>query len=152
MGILVSRRNAWLDVAVATFVLNFLWEMLQAPLFDGMAQAPHGFAVRICLVATFGDIAIALFAYLAAVLVGGRRWIRSPELGPTAVFLAVGLAVTVTYELIATRLLVRYEYSAAMPTILGIGLAPIAQWIVIPLLVIGAVRDRAGLRAPPHYS
>ena len=152
MGILVTRRHAWIDVAVAAFVLHFLWEMLQSPLFEGMSAAPHGFAVKTCLRATLGNVAIALIAFLSAARVGGHDWIRRPHASPAAAFLATGLAITVLYELLATRVLHRYEYAATMPTILGIGLVPIAQWIVIPLLLVGALRERPGLPLPPHYS
>lgn len=44
----------------------------------------------------------------------------------------------------------RWSYAPGMPRVLGVGVAPIAQWIIVPLLVLWVSRlnlRRAAIRA-----
>ena len=52
-----------LNITVFAFLLNFAWEILQSGFFRGMTEARHGDAVRLCTMATFGDVGIALGAF-----------------------------------------------------------------------------------------
>ncbi len=54
-------------------------------------------------------------------------------------FLAIGLVITVVFELLATGPLNRWEYGELMPTI-GVGAAPVAQWVILPLLQLWFVK------------
>ncbi|KAA0686145.1 MULTISPECIES: hypothetical protein [Azospirillum] len=131
------------NVGVFAFLLNYPWEFWQVPLFVGMASAPHWEAVKFCTRATLGDAAIMLVAFwFVALLAGSRRWILSPSGRQILVFIAVGVAITVLFELLATHVLDRWQYAGAMPVtpVLGIGLSPLAQWIVLPPLVVWFVR------------
>ena len=57
-------------------LLNFLWEVLQAPLFEGMAAAPHSAVISACLQATLGDAVIMLLAHAGVTAVTRRRrWV-----------------------------------------------------------------------------
>ena len=58
------------------------------------------------------------------------------------VFLAVGLIATIALEYLNTEILGRWTYGPEMPRlpILGTGLAPIAQWVVIPIVVLWYLR------------
>jgi len=51
-------------------------------------------------------------------------------------FLAIGLAITIVFELLATVPLNRGEYGELMPTVpvIGVGVFPVAQWVILPLL------------------
>lgn len=148
------RSPALLDVpeapvAVFAFLLNFAWENLQASLYQGMATAPHGSAVKLCALASLGDMTIALFAFWAvAAATRDRRWILSPESGQVAGFTALGLLVSVVVEKLATGPMNRWAYSAAMPILpgLGLGLAPVLQWLVLPPLVLWLSRRHLGGR------
>jgi len=80
----MSRTRRWLaftelpefNVAVFALLLNYPWEFSQVPLFAGMADAPHWDAIRICAIATLGDIVIMLIAYwLVAVIARSRFWL-----------------------------------------------------------------------------
>ena len=55
---------------------------------------------------------------------------------------AIGLIVTIALEYWATQIGGRWEYAEAMPRLplLGTGLAPLLQWLLIPPLVIWLVR------------
>lgn len=130
------------NVAAFAFLLNHPWEFLQVPLFRGMAAAPHWEAVKVCTAATLGDAAIAVVAFRAVAAAAGTRWILRPTAGRIAGFVAVGVAITVVAERLATGPLERWGYAEAMPIVpvLGVGLAPVLQWVLLPPLVAWFVR------------
>ena len=51
------------NILIFALLLNYPWEFLQVPFFEGMAVASHWDAVKVCTRATFGDAVIMLFAY-----------------------------------------------------------------------------------------
>lgn len=131
------------NVALFAFLLNYPWEFLQVPLFRGMAAAPHWEAIKICTSATVGDAAIAVMAFWAiAAAAGTRRWILCPSAVQIVGFVATGLVITLVLEWLATGPLGLWKYAETMPVVplLGIGLAPTLQWILLPPLVAWFVR------------
>lgn len=143
-----------LNVALFGALLNFPWEMWQAPLYEGMAEASHLSAVTRCSWATLGDAVILVLAFAAVSMrAHSRNWVLQPTRMQAAMFVAAGLAVTLVLELIATRLdlpIWTWRYAAAMPVLplLGVGVAPLAQWLVVPLATLWCVgRHLRGGRA-----
>lgn len=139
------------NVAVFALLLNFPWELLQVPLFTGMADARHGEAVKTCSRATLGDALIMLVAYAAvSAVAGSRRWIMSASRSQLALFVGVGVSITVAIEWLALhgRWFDGWSYAPSMPVVpgIGIGLSPILQWIVLPLLLVWFVRRQIGPR------
>lgn len=135
-------------LAVLAFALHFVWEMGHARWFATMNELPFWTATAWCARAALWDVAISAAAYLAAALAArNARWIGKPSPLPIAVYLVLGLAITVVVErsALATG---RWRYASDMPTIAGIGLSPILQWIVVPLLIVAAAR----LIIPPSQS
>jgi hypothetical protein len=140
-GIRLPVWQPWAAVALFALLLHFAWEMLQFPLFAGMSAAPHGTATRACLIATLGDGAISLFAYAGAS--GAARtatWVIRPRAPTVCAFFALGFAMAIAAEVANVRLLARWSYGPAMPTLLGIGLTPILQWTVVPPLILWLAR------------
>jgi hypothetical protein len=95
--------------------------------------------------ATRGDIVIMLIAYwFVALIARSRRWIAAPTAAHLALFVAVGVTITIVIEQLALRglWLGGWDYSPLMPVIPGIevGLSPVAQWVVLPLLTAWFVR------------
>lgn len=145
------RKDAWParllalpegNLLVFGLLLHYPWEFLQVPLFAGLAEAPHWEAVKFCSGAALGDAALTVVAYWLAAMVAGRRWIVELPGRAVAVYLAAGLIATVSLEWVNAEVLGRWEYAGAMPTlpVLGTGLAPLVQWLVLPVLVLGIVR------------
>ena len=130
------------NVAIFAFLLNYPWEFLQVPFFEGMPTAPHWKAVQICTVATLGDAGIALVAFWAVAAVRSRGWVLRPSPSDVLSFTAVGLAFTIAAEWVFTDVLERWTYAASMPTlpVLGTGLTPILQWVLLPPLIVWFVR------------
>jgi hypothetical protein len=136
-------RAPELPVAFFSFLLHFVWEFVHVPTYTGMAEAPHWEATMFCLSAAIGDVGIALTAFwIAALAAHERNWILKPTRLPTLTFLIVGIVLTVMFEYYFTEINPRWSYSDLMPIVplLGTGLAPLLQWLVIPPLVIWLAR------------
>ncbi len=132
-----------LPFVLFAFLLHFAWEMLQAPLWVGMAEMPHWQAARACTVATLGDVIIALVAFWAgAVVAQTRRWLLSPKHRAVIAYVLVGLVLTVAYEYLATGPLGRWEYTASQPRLpwIGTGIAPVLQWLTLPFATLWLAR------------
>ena len=149
-----------INLVVFALLLNFPWEVLQAPLFEGMATAPHSAVVGACLQATLGDAVIMLLAHASvAAVTWRRRWLLVPSRCEVAGFIVVGVAMTAVIEWLATRghWAQTWAYSAEMPVIPGIeiGLSPLLQWVIVPPMALWFVRRlsaRPGARKPPQAS
>ena len=103
--------------------------------------------------ATLGDVVIMLIAFWVVAAIGrSRQWIAKPKRGQILLFVALGVLITVVIESLAPRGLWfdGWSYSPLMPIVpgLGIGLSPLLQWIILPLLLVWFVRRQlAGARA-----
>lgn len=127
-------------LVVITYALHFAWEMAHAKWFATMDALPFWTATAWCARAAFWDVAISGSAYAAAVLTARRaRWIHEPRPLALFVYFVVGLAITIAVEqsALATG---RWRYAPDMPTLGGIGLTPLSQWVVVPLLIVGIAR------------
>ncbi len=94
-------RNAlrWPELTLAgfAFLLNFPWEMIQSPLFEGMASMPHRNAVQYCTRAAFGDAGIMVIAFwIAGAASGsGRGWLQQSGRVPIAIFVIIGVSISI---------------------------------------------------------
>ena len=154
------------NIAIFALLLNLPWEFGQMWLYAGTSEMSHLQGIQICMVATLGDAFIALFAFaVVAALSQSPAWVRAPKRSQAAGFVAIGLAITIAIEIIATRFdgAFSWRYTPAMPVTpwLGIGLAPLLMWLVVPLMILWFVRRQiagsmnfptvaARLRAPPR--
>jgi hypothetical protein len=142
-----------LNVWFFAFLVNYPWEFLQAPWYQAMSEMAHWEGVKLCSWAAVGDGLLAVVAFLAVALFRSRAWLRRPDLGTIAGFTAVGLALTLAVEWLATEVWGRWSYGPgmAMVPLLGTGLAPVLQWLVLPPLVVGIVARQLG-RGRDHGS
>ncbi|AFZ38378.1 hypothetical protein Sta7437_4955 (plasmid) [Stanieria cyanosphaera PCC 7437] len=128
-----------LNVAIFSFLLNFLWEMQQMPFFKVSPEFTCTDVVNNCTLATVGDVGISLAAFgTVAVLSKSRRWILQPNWWQVSIFILVGIVITIIFEALATGILNRWQYEDIMPTLpfLGTGLSPVLQWLIIPPLIV----------------
>ena len=126
-------------------ILHLIWETLQLPLYTIWNTGSLGeiaFAVLHC---TIGDMMIASLSLLIALLViGNRSW---PSERFTSVMMAtiiIGIAYTVYSEWVNTAVRKTWQYSNLMPTlpVLGTGLSPFIQWLIVPSIAFSALRFR----------
>lgn len=130
-----------------SLLLNLVWEVAQAPLFV-FTGAPNASAIGYSLLhCTLGDGLIALASYLiAATVTRDIRWpARRSWLGGS-IALTFGLVWTVTSEWRNVYGSGAWGYSPQMPLLLGIGIVPLLQWLIVPLLTLGIVRRQQSQR------
>ena len=114
---------------------NLTWEALQLPLYTVWSTASMGELVYDVLHCTVGDTMIASLALFSSILIAGL--ITSPRARFTAISMftvLLGLGYTIYSEWHNTMTTHAWSYAPSMPTVLGIGLAPVAQWVVVPVL------------------
>ena len=136
-----------------TAVAHLAWELLQLPLYTiWRAGTPSeiAFAVLHC---TAGDVLIALAALsLALVITRGGTFADWNLLTVGGATMALALAYTVVSERVNAGL-GYWAYGDTMPVVpaIGVGLSPVAQWLLVPALTFAWLswRRRVG-RRPAH--
>lgn len=141
MGPPAVAWQPWAAIAGFALLLHFAWEMMQVPLYEGMATDEHWPAVLRCTQAAVGDVVIAMGAYAgAAMLARDRLWLRTPRAAPLLAYLIIGLLVTVVLEWLNVYQWARWSYSPGMVTVFGVGLSPLLQWTLLPQLTLWLTR------------
>jgi hypothetical protein len=140
----VRAALAW---TALLFALNLVWEIAQLPLYSLGPWAEWPAVAYAVLHCTAGDAGIALAAYLAAAMLTRRaRWPSERPLAGLVVAWFVAASYTVWAEWQNVYVLRNWAYAAGMPTIAGIGVSPLLQWILLPALAVGWLSLSAGHR------
>jgi len=136
-----ARWRTLMSVYIVAVLLNYLWELAQAPLYVGLERY-NATAFWHCFVASLGDGVIVLLI-LAVGWISFQRWdwFQRPGVAGYLVMAAAGLVLAVLVEWVAVPILGRWQYTDTMPTLprVRIGLVPIAQMIFLPPLVFRTV-------------
>ncbi len=122
-----------------------IWEAAHLPLYTLWQTGTVGeklFAVAHC---TVGDVLIALASLiLALTLVGHRDWPARRFAAVVALTLVFGFGYTVFSEWLNIVVRRSWAYSSLMPVVSGfgfsIGVSPLLQWIIVPILAFSMVR------------
>ncbi len=147
---MVRLQPEWLP-ALAIYLavtsgLHLAWEALQLPLYTIWTTgtlAEQVFAVVHC---TGGDLMIALYSLVAALLLTWAvGWPRRYFWRVAIVAIVIGVAYTAFSEWLNVYVRKSWAYSVWMPTVgLGtvrFGLSPLLQWLIIPTLAFVAVDE-----------
>lgn len=116
---------------------SLLWELAQMPLYtlwQTGSSAEIAFAVVHC---TVGDVLIGTAALsLAVIFFGGNLWPGRRRIRVAVVTVILGLAYTLFSEWLNVELRQSWAYRDIMPTLplIGTGLTPFLQWILVPLV------------------
>jgi hypothetical protein len=131
--------------------LNLVWETTQLPLYTVWREASAGYVAFALAHCTVGDLLIGAAAFvfaLTATRAGPPAAWRWKAIGLLATL--AGVAYTAVSEWLNTARLA-WQYSDLMPTLQigrgSIGLAPLAQWLVLPPLALGLARRSRGRAA-----
>jgi hypothetical protein len=121
--------------------LNLAWEVAQLPLYTLWHQSPLRESLLAAVHCTLGDIIIAALSLLAAVLLAGRGWPRTRFARVALSAVGLGLAYTIFSEWLNVEVRRAWAYAPAMPLLPGIGtgLAPLLQWLVVPLAAFALI-------------
>ena len=138
-----KMRRMWKTIATVfalAVVVNYLWELAQAPLYEGMSD--FSLALWHCFVASLGDGMLVLLIFGAGWAALRRSdWFVNPGRRGYLVMLAAGLVIGVVVEWSAVHFMGQWTYAPRMPVIpiFNIGLAPVAQMLALPPLIFRAV-------------
>ena len=126
---------------LAVTVLNLFWELAHLPLYTIWTTGSAGENVFAALHCTVGDAMIATIALATALVVcKARAWPSNKFLAVALLAILFGIAYTVYSEWRNTTVTMGWAYASAMPRLFGIGLSPVAQWMVVPAVVFWWIR------------
>lgn len=138
-------RSLWdvpeIQVLGLGFGLSLVWEILQSPFYADTFEVSWATFAYNRFHCTVGDALILLMGFWIVALIWGRSWTGAARWTPLATFVAISVAYTMFSEYINVHVVESWAYSRWMPTIAGIGLVPLLQWVVIPTIIVHAVRD-----------
>ena len=145
-----KRPTGWLGalrIYLSVSLLGHLaWETIQLPLYTIWSSASLGeiaFAVLHC---TGGDMLIALATLITSLVVmGDPDWPLKGRRSVAVLTVIGGLAYTIFSEWLNTSVRGAWTYSDLMPTLplIGTGLSPLMQWVVVPTAALGMARRLA---------
>lgn len=116
------------------FILNAIWELLHARLYTvgGLpVEMPRLFQ------SIFFDAWIIFGLYaLLAFLLRNREWYRQAKMKHLILLALLGAVIAISVETHAVYIAHRWEYRSIMPTVMGIGLSPLLQMMILPPLTM----------------
>ena len=114
------------------FLLNAVWENLQAPLYQGYTDFWQH--LSICSVASLGDVLIILVIYfILAIINRDVFWVTKMSRVDVILVITLGVLIAVGIEKWALDI-GRWQYVSSMPLIpyTNVGLLPILQMAILP--------------------
>jgi len=127
-------------IYVVAVLVNYPWELAQAPLYAGMESFRAVWWH--CFVASLGDGLLVLGIFATGWVVLRRHtWFVHPGIQGYGVMLMTGLVLGIAIEWIAVHRLGRWMYTGQMPLVPGfaIGVVPVAQMLILPLVIFRLV-------------
>ena len=134
----IARLCVWSALA---FVLNLTWEIGHVRLYSLWMEAdgPHiAWSVFHC---SLGDVLIALATFaLAGVVLRRADWPASRPWAGCVIMVIGAMGFTAWSEWYNVYRTGAWAYTPVMPTIFGVGLSPLMQWLIIPPVMVAAFR------------
>lgn len=130
-----ARRRSCVRYLCAIVVGNIGWETIQLPLYTLWESGTQSYLTFVVLHCSAGDLIIATVAFIVAGALAGRGW-PSRNYNLVAILSVVmGLMYTVFSEWLNISVRGSWAYTEMMPVIpiLGTGLSPVLQWIIVPV-------------------
>ena len=128
---------------VGLLLLNSLWEVIQLPLYTIWGTATPKELLFAILHCTVADVLIGTGCLIGTLVAEATEAWPNDRFGTVAVLTIVaGESYTLYSEWHNTVVLHSWTYASTMPTIANIGLAPLAQWLVIPSLLFWRMHHR----------
>lgn len=123
------------------FAFHLVWEMAHLPLYGLWSDDSGQRITAYILHCTVGDVLIATSVFLGTAAALKRLdWpLQRPWWGGVLMVTA-GLTYTVFSEWYNVYKIGAWSYTEAMPLVGGVGLSPLLQWLVVPSLMVMAMR------------
>ena len=130
----IARAGLWSALA---FVLNLAWEIAHVRLYTIWAEADGMGVAWALLHCTLGDVVIALAMFaLAGIVLWRADWPASRPWAGGAVVSIGAMIFTAWSEWYNVYRTGAWGYTSDMPTIYGVGLSPLLQWLIIPPVIV----------------
>lgn len=116
---------------------NLLWEVAHMPLYTLWLTGSQGEIAYAVLHCTVGDVMIGGICLLLSLAAFGRSaWPHACFGAVAGATILLALGYTVFSEWLNTEIRESWTYREAMPRlpVLGTGLTPVLQWVVVPVL------------------
>jgi hypothetical protein len=145
----IAQHRAGVRYLGAVLVGNLVWETLHLPLYTLWQAGTATYLTFVAIHCSVGDLMIATTALAAAVALAGRGWPLRNYRRVALLSMLLGLVYTVFSEWLNVSVRGSWAYASAMPVvpILGTGLSPVLQWLVVPAASFIWVRS---LGTSPH--
>jgi hypothetical protein len=136
----MKKARLILSIFTIGFLLNLIWENVQAPLYEGYTNFWDHFMM--CFWASLVDATVILLLYsLFAVWYKDFYWLRYINWKSAAVLMVLGAAIAVGFEQWAFDN-GTWSYTDSMPVVfLSTGLSPLLQMMVLPVLTYFIIRN-----------
>ncbi|HZE72675.1 MAG TPA: hypothetical protein VE135_24455 [Pyrinomonadaceae bacterium] len=129
-----------LVIYVIAVLLNYVWELAESPLYVGISHLRKIWWH--CGIAAIGDAFLVLIIYTAGWLIfRNPSWFKKPGWRGYLLMLGAGLVISSGIEFVAVNIFSLWAYKRPMPLLpgFGVGLAPVAQMVVLPALTFHAL-------------
>ena len=130
-----NYKKFTLTVFVLAFFMNYAWELLQGPLYEGYSY--NAKMISFCALASVADAIMVLLLYFSfAVIYKKTFWIGHLSFIKISFLLIVGGIGAVLTEIRHTSE-GNWTYDESMPIIpfVSVGLSPVLQFMLLPVLI-----------------
>ena len=135
----IERALVWAGLAA---LLHGAWELIQFPLLSAAYDGDRVRAIATLLHAILGDALLATgFYFIVAVVFRDADWPRHHAKRGAAMLAVIGVAASILMQWYQLYYLNLDVYGDAMPTVAGIGVLPMLQWIVVSPLSVALIRE-----------
>ena len=122
-------------VIVISYFLNLIWELLHIPLYES-SVLPNNHMI-LCMLASLADVIMVLLLYFGlAIVYKDPLWLKTLSRTRVLITMMVGAMGAILSE---TRHIAagNWAYTGSMPIlpIVGVGLTPVLQFIILPVLI-----------------
>jgi hypothetical protein len=130
-----NYRNYIISIAVISFSLNFLWELLQGPLYEGFKYDWQH--ISFCALASIADMLMVLILFFAfALIYRNVYWVTDLDYEKIVPLILIGSVGAIFGEIwhLAHG---DWSYAEAMPLVplIEIGIFPLLQFALLPYII-----------------
>ncbi|MBI2451938.1 hypothetical protein HYV50_02550 [Candidatus Pacearchaeota archaeon] len=120
---MITKKRFFI-VGFIALILNIIWEFSHHSLYIDLSEIPKYFHL---IIASLIDMLIILGIFMIVSLKNKNpNWTKNPSKFDYFAVVFLGLIAAIFIEIINLNL-GRWEYTAAMPTLFGIGISPLIQ-------------------------
>jgi len=134
----VNKRNyrkSIITMSLLAFILNFIWEFTQGPLYKGYKYDWEH--ISFCMLASIADMLMVLILLFSFGLIYKNvYWINSMDLNKVLLLVFVGFSGAILAEVFHT-MRGDWSYTDAMPLlpVVEVGVSPVLQFMILPWLI-----------------